>query len=168
LYHDGLVIVAPSDTPSVFALDAHTGHFVWGSDQLPDALHLLGTVKQNLVVSGNRLWSLDVRSGAIRYVWPESEHAGIRGMGRGLVAGNEIFWPTRDEIYVLDAMTGARTRSPISLRSISDGGANLAAAKGYLIVAGYDKLMAFGPQTASRPPQPKNSDTALRTSRISD
>jgi outer membrane protein assembly factor BamB len=151
LYHDGLLIVAPADTQSIFALDADTGRRVWVNDALPDALHLLGVVRQHLVVSGHRLWMLDLRSGAVQFAWPESEHAGIRGMGRGLVAGDEIFWPTRREIYVLDASTGARTRAPISLAPVSDCGANLAAAGGYLIAAGHDKLMAFGPTPAPNP-----------------
>jgi outer membrane protein assembly factor BamB len=145
MYHDGLLIVAPSDTPAIFALDADSGQMVWTTDKLPDALHLLGVAQQNLVVSGNRLSVLDVRSGEIRFVWPESEHAGIRGMGRGAVAGEEIFWPTRTEIYVLHVATGAQTRTPISLRAISENGANLAAANGRLIVAGREHLMAFGP-----------------------
>ena len=117
LYHDGLLIVAPADTQSIFALDADTGRRVWVNDELPDALHLLGVVRQNLVVSGHRLWMLDVRSGDMRFVWPESEHAGIRGMGRGLVAGDEIFWPTRHEIYVVrrcHRRTDARADQPRS------------------------------------------------------
>jgi outer membrane protein assembly factor BamB/tetratricopeptide (TPR) repeat protein len=145
MYHDGLLIVAPSDTPAIFALDADSGQMVWTTDKLPDALHLLGVAQQNLVVSGNRLSVLDVRSGEIRFVWPESEHAGIRGKGRGAVAGEETFWPTRTEIYVLHVATGAQTRTPISLRAISENGANLAAANGRLIVAGRENLMAFGP-----------------------
>ena len=151
MYHDGLLIVAPSDTPTIFALDADTGQMVWTTDKLPDALHLLGVARHNLVASGNRLSVLDVRSGEIHFVWPESEHAGIRGMGRGVVAGEEIFWPTRHEIYVLHAATGEQTRTPISLRSIGETGANLVAAHGYLIVAGHDKLMAFGPPSIAVP-----------------
>jgi outer membrane protein assembly factor BamB len=143
LYHDGLLIVAPSDAPTIFALDAHTGQMIWATDKLPDGLHLLGVVERNLIVGGNRLAALDVRSGSVRFVWPESEHAGIRGMGRGAIAGEEVFWPTRHEIYVIHAVTGQRTRTPISLRPISENGANLAAAHGRLIVAGYDKLIAF-------------------------
>jgi len=168
LYHDGLVIVAPSDTPAIFALDAQTGQHIWTTDQLPNALHLLGVVEQSLVVSGNRLWSLDIRSGKKRFVWPDSEHAGIRGIGRGVVAGEEIFWPTRDAIYVMHALTGERTRPPIKLGDISDNGANLAAAQGYLIVAAHDNLTALGPQQA--PPQSNNRppETAQRTGRFSD
>jgi outer membrane protein assembly factor BamB len=155
LYHEGLVIVAPSDTPNVFALDADTGKTVWSTDKLRDALHLLGIVRDNLIVSGNRLAALDVRSGELRFVWPESEHAGIRGMGRGVVAGDEVFWPARNEIYVIHGVTGARSRAPIPLGAISDCGANLAAANGRLIVAGHDKLMSFGPALPIPPNQNK-------------
>jgi hypothetical protein len=148
LVHDGLVVVAPADSPTVFALDAASGALIWANDQFPDALNLVGVVNGSLIVGGNRLYSLDVRSGARHFAWPESEHAGIRGMGRGLIAGNEVFWPTRDTIYVVDAATGERTRSPIPLTGLSDGGANLAAGHGHLIVAAHDKIMALGPNRA--------------------
>ena len=171
LYHDGLVVVAPADTPAIFALDAETGKTVWANDQLADGLQLLGVVNQKLIVSGNRLASLDIDTGKIQWIWPESDSAGIRGMGRGVVAGSEIFWPTRTEIYAIDPETGARTRSPISLSPVSDCGANLAAADGYLIVAGYDKLLAFGPPVPTAPPIPKQSKISPvtpRTGRLSD
>jgi outer membrane protein assembly factor BamB len=155
LYHDGLVIVAPADSPSIFALDGLTGQMLWTTDLMPDALHLLGVVRRNLIASGNRLAAVDVLSGQLKYVWPESEQAGIRGMGRGLVAGDEIFWPTRNAIYVIHAMTGGQSRTPIPLGTTSDAGANLATAHGRLIVAGPDKLMAFGP--AVRIPPKKNA-----------
>jgi outer membrane protein assembly factor BamB len=168
LYRDGLLIVAPSDTPDIFALDAQTGQQIWATNQLPDALHLLGVVQQSLIVSGNRLWSLDIRSGTKRFVWPESEHAGIRGMGRGVVAGEEIFWPTRDAIYVMNALTGELTRPPINLGEISNNGANLAAAQGHLIIAAHDKLTALGPKGFVEPNSDQIPETALRTSRFSD
>jgi outer membrane protein assembly factor BamB len=152
LYHDGLVIVAPTDSHSVFALDALTGDRLWSTGDIGETSQLLGVVRQNLIVGGSRLRAVDVRSGEKRFLWPESEHAGIRGMGRGVIAGEDVFWPTRHDIYVVSALTGERTRSPISLSGISDGGANLAAAHGHLVVAGYDKLMALGPVSSSKPP----------------
>ena len=169
LVREGLVIVAPSDTPDIFALDAETGKTVWVNNRLADAIQVLGVVGQRLIVSGNRLASLDLRSGQTAWIWPESNTAGIRGMGRGLIAGNEVFWPTRTEIYVLDPESGARTRSPISLTPVSDCGANLAAAGGRLVVAGYDRLLAFGPPAAaSDAKQPNNLGDAVRTGRVSD
>jgi hypothetical protein len=149
LYHEGLVIVAPSDSPAVFALDALTGQQIWLTDDLPNALHLLGVVRQNLVVTGNRFWTVDVRSGTTKLAWPASELAGIRGIGRGLIAGEEVFWPTRHDIYVLHAVTGQRTRPPISLKNISDAGANLAAGNGRLIIASQNKLIALAAPTSS-------------------
>jgi hypothetical protein len=162
LLHQGLVIVAPADTPSIFALDALTGQMTWSTDKLPDALHLLGVVRHNLIVSGNRLSALDVRTGKIKFTWPESQTAGIRGMGRGLVAGDEVFWPTRHEIYVIHGVTGARSRTPIRLGAISDGGANLAAADKRLLVVSHNKIMAFGPAL----PVPPNRKPAKAQERI--
>ena len=99
----------------------------------------------------------------MNWIWPESDRAGIRGMGRGVIAGNEIFWPTRNEIFVIDPKTGAQTRPPISLSPLA-GGANLVASQGRLIVAGYDKLMVLGPPSGAAP---KPVDAA-RTGRLSD
>ncbi len=160
--------MAPSDSPVIFALEADTGKTVWQQNQIPDVLHLLGVVGTHLVVSGNRLAALDIASGRPEWIWPESEHAGIRGMGRGVVARNEIFWPTRNEIYVVDPNSGAQTRPPLSLAPLT-GGANLAVSKGRLIAAGYDKLMVFGPPKAAPagPAQSPNAQASDRTSRLS-
>jgi hypothetical protein len=151
LLHDGVLVVAPSDTPAVFALDAITGKLLWKNDDLKDVLHLLGVVENNLIVSGKQVHALDVRSGVPRFAWPESPNAGIRGMGRGVIAGSEIFWPTRDTIYVLNAVTGQRTRAPIDIRHISQTGANLTAAHGHLLIAGPNILTALGPAPIPQP-----------------
>lgn len=149
LYADGVVFAAPADTPTVLALDADTGQSLWSCEQLADSLHLFSATKQHLIVSGNRLASLDRFTGKIKWIWPESQRAGIRGIGRGVIAGNEVFWPTRTDIYVIDVESGARTRPPISLSPVGNCGANLASAAGRLLVAGYDKLMAYGPSPKS-------------------
>jgi outer membrane protein assembly factor BamB len=161
VYHDGLLFVAPADAPAIFALDADTGKMVWQQNELPDALQLLGVVGKHLIASGDRIASLDISSGHMNWSWPESDRAGIRGMGRGVVAGNEIFWPTRNEILVLNPKTGAQTRAPINLSPLT-GGANLAASQGRLIVAGYDKLTVLGPPSGVAP---KPLDAA-RTSKL--
>jgi hypothetical protein len=122
---------------------------------------LLGVVGKHLIVSGEQLASLDTSSGHVDWTWPESDRAGIRGMGRGIVAGNEIFWPTRNEILVLEPKSGAKTRPPINLSPLT-GGANLIATQGRLIVAGFDKLMVLGPP-AGVAPKPVD---AARTSNL--
>jgi outer membrane protein assembly factor BamB len=168
MYHDGLVIVAPSDTSDVFALDGETGKTVWTNSEVADATTLLGIVGGKLIASGDRLSSLDFRTGRLRWSWPESSTAGIRGIGRGAVAGTEVFWPTRAEIHVVDADSGTRTRPPISLSPVSDCGANLAVGDGRLIVAGYDKLLAFGaPSGAPKSNQRSTPTEPIRTGRLS-
>jgi hypothetical protein len=159
VYDRGMVFAAPSDTPKVFALDADTGKTIWVTDQLADTTNLLGVVDGILVATGNRLASLDARTGQVRFIWPESETAGIRGFGRGVIAGHEVFWPNRDKIYVLDAVTGQKTRKPIDIAAITSCGANLVASDGYLLVAGQDGLMAL----ASMPAPPTDrKDEAKR------
>lgn len=160
-------MVAPADTPDVFCLDAETGQILWSNDRFPDAMHLLGVVGDNLVVSGNRLAALDVGTGELQFNWPESETAGIRGMGRGIIAGDEVFWPTRSEIYVVDGASGAQRRPPIRIGEISNCGANLAAARGRLIVAGYDKIMVWGPASIMPAPRTGPERTAVPPTAVS-
>jgi hypothetical protein len=90
-------------------------------------------------------------------------------MGRGVIAGREIFWPTRNEIYALDPKSGAQTRSPIKLKPL-EGGANLAASQGRLIVAGYDGLILLGPGASPAPTsrEPAESTAAPKTGRLSN
>ncbi len=159
VYWRGMLLVAPSDTPAVFALDADTGTLLWTTDRLADVTGLVGVAEGNLIAGGNRLWGVDTRSGQVRFVWPESEHAGVRGMGRGFIAGREVFWPARHEIHVLDAGTGRQSRRPIQLAPLSKAGANLVAAHGALVAAGFDRLGLLGPPAVA--PDDATSDEGL-------
>jgi outer membrane protein assembly factor BamB len=164
VYDRGMLFVAPADAPTIFALDADTGQTLWATDQLADAANLLGVVEGILIAGGNRLASVDAGSGRVRFIWPESEKAGIRGFGRGVVAGHEVFWPTRDKIYVLDAVTGQQTRNPIDIAAYTNCGANLVAAEGYLLLATHDQLMALGSLRApptERIETPKQPEVAI-------
>lgn len=158
---EGVVMAAPADTPLVFALDANTGKTLWVNEDAGDAIDLLGVSGGNLIATGDRCRGIDVCTGRVRFVWPESPMAGIVGRGRGCLAGNEIFWPTRREIYVLDAATGAPTRPPIDISVYTENGANLDTAGGYLLVAADDKMIALGPTAA--PPPAKQAQPAETT-----
>src|SRR5262249_29172539 len=68
----------------------------------------------------------------------------LEGYGRGLLAGDLIYWPTRSEIQVLDQRTGLQAGPPIRLQqAYHTRGGNLAAGGGYLIVAQGDGLVGF-------------------------
>ena len=144
--HDGLVIVAPDDTSAIYAFDAGSGRLVWKTDRLPEEVklsHLLGVAKGRLVATGDRVLLFDVKNGKLFNSWPDSGRA-YDGFGRGLLAGDKIYWPTRTDIHILDQTTGLPVEPPIRLQeSFQTTGGNLAVGDGYLIVAQTDRMVVF-------------------------
>ncbi len=147
IVHDGLVIVAPDDSPTVLAFDASTGKLLWKTspmDPRDRIVHLLGVAKGRLIATGDRVYSFDVKDGSLAKTWPDGP-SGFEGYGRGLLAGDSIYWPTKADIFVLDQATGAPgDREPIRLaQHYGTGGGNLAVGDGYLIVTQKDWLVVF-------------------------
>ena len=65
-------MVAPADSPLVFALDAATGQMLWRLD-LEDVRQLLGVAGDNLIASGGRLYWIGLKGqerGRLVHVWP--------------------------------------------------------------------------------------------------
>jgi outer membrane protein assembly factor BamB/tetratricopeptide (TPR) repeat protein len=146
IVHDGMVIIAPDDSNRIYAFDAGSGRLLWKSDALPNEVklaHLLGVAKGRLVATGDLVLLFDVKDGKLLTRWPDSGNA-YEGYGRGLLAGDRIYWPTRNEIHILDQATGLRAEPSIKLReSFQTTGGNLAVGDGYLIVAQTDALVVF-------------------------
>ncbi len=144
--HDGRVFVAPSDADAIFAFDAGSGRLLWKSDPIADDVklsHLLGVAKDRLVATGNRVLLFDVKTGKLLHAWPDSGKS-LEGYGRGLLAGDFIYWPTANEIQVLDQRTALRAEPPIKLvETYHTKGGNLVAGDGYLIVAQADGMVVF-------------------------
>ncbi|HEX3451030.1 MAG TPA: PQQ-binding-like beta-propeller repeat protein, partial [Isosphaeraceae bacterium] len=135
IVHDSRVFVAPSDADSIFAFDAGSGRLLWRSDPIADDVkltHLLGVAKDRLVATGNRVLLFDVKTGKLLHAWPDSPKS-LEGYGRGLLAGDLIYWPTSGEIEVLDQRTALRAEPPIKLEATyHTKGGNLVAGDGYL------------------------------------
>ena len=160
--HGGLVYCAPQDCPEVFALDAQTGDLVWSTDgsSAVDAVHLLGVTQDHLIVSGDRLVWLDRRTGRIDARFPAAGNIGTlnslpspRGLGRGLIAAGEIYWPTANEIIVFasalkerNAIDAPPMQRRIRLDTRGSEGGNIVAVDGWLLIATPSRLMAFAPQ----------------------
>jgi outer membrane protein assembly factor BamB len=146
IFHDGLVIVAPDDTAEIYAFDAATGRLAWKSDpplEEGKLSHLLGVAKGHLVATGDRVLLYDVKTGKLAHAWPDNA-AATQGFGRGILAGDRIYWPTRTEIHVLDASTGLKSEPPIKLQETYQcEGGNLAVGDGYLVVAQATSLVVF-------------------------
>ena len=144
--HDGRVFVAPSDADAIFAFDAATGRLLWKSNPIADDIrlsHLLGVAKGRLVATGDRVLLFNVKTGELLHAWPDSGQS-LKGYGRGLLAGDYIYWPTASEIQVLDQRNALRAEPPIKLlQSYHMHGGNLVAGDGYLIVAQADGMVVF-------------------------
>jgi outer membrane protein assembly factor BamB/tetratricopeptide (TPR) repeat protein len=144
--HDGLVIVAPDDAPAIYAFDASTGRMAWKTEPIPEEVkltHLLGVAKGNLIATGDRVLWIDAQTGRLAHSWPDNAQA-VHGFGRGILAGDRIYWPTETEIHVLDQSTGLMADAPIKLQeTFQCGGGNLAVGDGYLIVAQANSLVVF-------------------------
>src|SRR5262249_54984311 len=143
--HENRVIVAPSDAHAIFAFDAASGRLLWKTEPIADDVklsHLLGVARGRLVATGDRVLLFDVRTGKLVSTWPDNKS--LEGYGRGLLAGDRIYWPTRTEIQVLDQATGLLSEPPIRLQeTYQTSGGNLVAGDGYLIVAQTDGLVVF-------------------------
>ena len=148
VYADGRVYVAPSDSGHIFAFDAASGVTLWST--APGAansiVHLLGVRKGNLLASGKSLWWIDAQSGKVRRRF--AEQGPMQAWGRGVLAGDFVYWPTRTKIYVATQATPPAER-PITRvidlagRRAGATGGNLIPAGPLLLVAGYDTLDAY-------------------------
>ncbi|MDZ7618725.1 MAG: PQQ-binding-like beta-propeller repeat protein, partial [Patescibacteria group bacterium] len=158
VYHRGMLLVAPSDGPRVFALDAATGQMLWQSGpETEGILHLLGTTDRHLIAAGDRLyWILldGPKGGRVEHVWPDGSDQ--PGFGRGVLAGPHVLWPTRGAIHVFDRQTAKPVRV-IDLVSLRAAGGNLLVAGDRLVIATPTELIALGaqpgpPRAAGPPP----------------
>ncbi len=147
VYHQGMLLVAPSDSPRVFAMDAATGQMLWQSGpETEGILHLLGTTDRHLIAGGDRLYWIATdgpRGGRIEHVWPDGPDR--PGFGRGVLAGAHVLWPTREAVHVFDQQTARPVRT-IDLVPHGAAGGNLLVAGNTLLIATGTELIALGTQ----------------------
>ena len=172
MFHEGLLFVAPNDSDRLFCIEADSGRVLWQKSQPRGSRwrHLLGVApggsSGQLIVSGNSLRALDVETG--RETWKiVADEPAERGYGRGVLAGDVVFWPTREAIQIVETATGQPRRNvPLSTSDSAETGGNLTIAGGMLLVAQSDKLVAYGEYSlirkrllknvSSHPDKPKN------------
>ena len=73
-----MVIIAPDDAGEILAFHAAAGTLAWKSPALPEVTHLLGVANGRLIATGNRVWSLDVRTGKVTVLRPPTAGQGAR------------------------------------------------------------------------------------------
>lgn len=156
LFSGGVLVAAPSDSDRLFAYDAESGVELWSCTLRGGGRELLGARDGILVASGERLWGLDLFTGRELWAAGYEDPAGF-GSGRGLLAGRFAYWPTREDLFVVDVETGLPTRRlPLKQSFGLAGGGNLAASPNGLVLARSDGLAAFGTSNsqAKRPLRP--------------
>jgi len=177
LVHQGQVIVAAADCDRLFSLDATTGLLRWETapGAMADVVHLLGVGHNELLASGDSLYWINIEQGRLSAAFPtiSNDLGHVRpdppGYGRGVLAGEHVYWPTRDEIYVFDQQIHDRfsptlrrridlsqggllpgnlpeqSSPPERLQGFQSGvvGGNLLVVDGILLIAGPNGLTAF-------------------------
>lgn len=173
LFDRGRLLVAPADSPRIFAFDAATGQMLWRSGtQVDDVVHLLGSTEDHLIASGHKLYWIGLKGegkGRVEHVWPDGPDK--LGYGRGLLAAECVLWPTRQQVYVFD-QKGPPPKKVIRLARRGAGGGNLLVADGRLLIATATELVAMSPHGGG--PQEKtdkvvvNDTTKGNSSRYTD
>jgi outer membrane protein assembly factor BamB len=142
-YRD-MLLVAPADSPRIFAFDNSGGQLLWQTGaELEDVQGLLAAAGDWLIAGGSRLYWISLREedgGRVKHVWPESSER--PGYGRGIVAGTDVLWPTRDKLYIFDATT-SQPRKVVDLAARGASGGNLLVACGRLVIATAEELIAL-------------------------
>jgi outer membrane protein assembly factor BamB len=142
-YADGRVYAAPLDYDRVLCLDSRTGQTIWESDPM-EIIHMLGVSHGKLFCSTltprRGLRALDAATGAATRGWFQpADGSNLPTFGRGLLAGDLVFWPTRDGLHVLRQSDGEPVAFDPDIRG------NLAASDGCLVTADARVLSAYLP-----------------------
>ena len=148
VYHDGVLYVAPLDSELLLAIHAESGLLLW-QREWPDPLQsILGVARNTLIVQGRSLWGVELATG--ESAWPHrrvgSDDPEGFSFGRGVLIGNEVWWPNREELIVVAADTGQITRRLALRESLGLSGGDLAAFGRSLIVSRGPQLTVLGVQ----------------------
>jgi outer membrane protein assembly factor BamB len=151
VYAAGRVFAAPVDSDGVFCLDAGTGYELWKSQPL-DVAHLLGVSEGKLIVTTRSrprgIRALQTATGQTIRAWLHPyDITDLPSLGRGLLAGGKVFWPTRYGLYVLDQADGQFDRRDHYYfgHYFGDHLGNMAYGEGCFAIAGAEDLWVYVP-----------------------
>lgn len=143
LVHQELLIAAPNDSDQLLAIDAPSGMLRWQRSLRGGVQHILGLTQDRLIVSGKRLWALSPQTGIPIWNVGYEDPAGY-GFGRGLLSTENVYWPLREEVFVVNIKSGTIVRR-IALRKMFNGtGGNLLIYRKSLLVAEPNRLVMYG------------------------
>jgi outer membrane protein assembly factor BamB len=142
LYQGGRLFVTANDMGEVLALDAMDGRRMWAITGASAIRDLLGVSEGQVIAAGDQLWGFDTETGAAwRFGFDDPEGYGY---GRGALAGRRVYWPTREELFVVDSANGS-VLDRLDLGAAGLTGGNVTIAGDRLLIASPDRLTALGP-----------------------
>ena len=152
--------VASSRANYLLGVDGSTGQVLWQRDGL-GATQLWGTARNRLVFATTRgLRAVAADDGGNLEGWTSPSEGTLPALGRGLLAGGWVLWPTRDPLLpyravgiydgqgelagpALSPWDGPEVLEPTGLRRLLSG--NMAMGEGCLVVAGPHELAGYLP-----------------------
>jgi outer membrane protein assembly factor BamB len=96
-----VVLLAPSDSDSLFAFDRFSGELRWSVDR-EQHRYIVAASREHVWVAGREVVCLSARTGETKWVTGLPEPT-----GRAAVSGTQIYVPTVDGLVALDASTGS-------------------------------------------------------------
>jgi outer membrane protein assembly factor BamB len=153
VYAGGRLFTAPADADRLFCLDAGTGQLVWES-QTTEVVHLIGVSNGKVIfttdVKPRGIRAADAATGQMLIDWliPPSSDGNLPSLGRGLLTGDKVYWPTRDlGLCVLNQADGEPDPSDNYYFQQRFGRSlgNLAFGEGCLAIATAEQLRLFVP-----------------------
>jgi len=140
--------VAPLDSDRILCLDPETGQSLWESGPL-QVIHLLGVAKGRLIFTAATprpcIRAVEAATGKALRSWMQpADGSELKTFGRGVLAGDWVFWPVRSDhrqgVYVLAQETG----EPVYFDDKING--NLAVGGDCLAAAGIRDLLVYVPE----------------------
>jgi outer membrane protein assembly factor BamB/tetratricopeptide (TPR) repeat protein len=106
LVANGRLFAAPFDSDRLLCFDAFCGQLLW-SREGQEGVHLLGVGQNRLIFTTKQgiRW-LETATGADVQARPDGGTGSLPSQGRGLLAGDLAFWPTRQGLFVLTQKDG--------------------------------------------------------------
>lgn len=160
LHADGRLYLAPQDADLLLCLEASSGRLVWNRRRL-SIVDLVGVAEGRVVFTVPRgIRALDADSGLDDGGWVQPSEGRLPPLGRPLLAGRWVLWPTADPEYPFRGLTiaqGLQERfpsdgkadgepmffEPTMLRRLPAG--NVVYGEGCLVIAGPKEIAVFVP-----------------------
>ena len=105
-----------------------------------------------MLAGGDRLYWIDIHSGRVMHQFPDQRGwprgravPEPRGYGRAILAGELVYWPTYEKIFVFEQSSDRQARQPIDLLGLGITGGNLVVSNDTLLIAGAETLTALNP-----------------------